>query len=484
MAKGNQESKRPKTSGLYDAESERATLGACLVLGEVPPAIRDLLNPSDFGPGHSGVYWEMLRIQELGLPLDVVTLGDGLRDTGGLDAIGGMAYVATLPSHCTDSLHGAHYAKLVKDKATKRGVLEVLAEGARLIDRADDPGAALAEIQTELASLGALTIEKQKTGWTHSELMGVNFPEPRCIIEGLLPEGLTVLAGSAKIGKSWMALQMAQSVASGADFLGRPTLAGPVLYLALEDGARRLKSRLIKQRADAGPSDLAIRYETDWPKLEHGGLIALQAAIEEMVPALVILDTFTRARDLSVQENAPEVSRAVETLQGMARSGGLALVVVHHHNKGASVGVRDALLNLRGSSAIGATADTILGLYRERGEREATLQMVSRDLDEGELRLEFDSVSTCSWQYLGDEGAIVKSDAEEEALEAVQMLEEATAGAVAKELGKSRQAVRKTLNDLCASGALVYYKKQGGRGGSPAVVYSLPGGLNQGALIE
>jgi RecA-family ATPase len=60
----------------------------------------------------------------------------------------------------------------------------------------------------------------------------------------MLPEGLTLLAGKPKLGKSWLAFSVALSIAAGGGALGaQPVAKGDVLYLALEDNARRLQSR-------------------------------------------------------------------------------------------------------------------------------------------------------------------------------------------------------------------------------------------------
>jgi RecA-family ATPase len=80
-----------------------------------------------------------------------------------------------------------------------------------------------------------------RTRWTAAELQHVEFPEPRWAVPGLLAEGLNLLVGSPKIGKSWWALNVAVSVAQGGKALGRVDVPeGDVLYLALEDGTAAL----------------------------------------------------------------------------------------------------------------------------------------------------------------------------------------------------------------------------------------------------
>ncbi|SMR98657.1 AAA family ATPase [Caldicellulosiruptor bescii] len=79
-----------------------------------------------------------------------------------------------------------------------------------------------------------------------AELLSLELPPVEFLLEGLLPnEGLTILAGREKIGKSWLCLELALSLAAGTGFLGRQTKRPyKVLYLALEDSKRRLQQRI------------------------------------------------------------------------------------------------------------------------------------------------------------------------------------------------------------------------------------------------
>ena len=71
--------------------------------------------------------------------------------------------------------------------------------------------------------------------------------EPICFtIDSILPHGLLILAGSSKIGKSWLALDMSNCVAAGDTFWKYPTTQGDVFYFALEDNNKRLQERLSK----------------------------------------------------------------------------------------------------------------------------------------------------------------------------------------------------------------------------------------------
>ena len=81
--------------------------------------------------------------------------------------------------------------------------------------------------------------------WTATDLMTTDFPEPRWAVPGLLCEGLNLLVGSPKLGKSWLCLGLGVAIASGGVALGKIHVEeGDVLYAALEDTPRRLQGRL------------------------------------------------------------------------------------------------------------------------------------------------------------------------------------------------------------------------------------------------
>jgi hypothetical protein len=143
--------------------------------------------------------------------------------------------------------------------------------------------------------------------FTAPELLALDLPEPRWAVEGVVPEGLTLLAGKPKLGKSWLALGLAVAVASGGVALGKLDVkAGDVLYLALEDTVRRLKNRLEKLLGcqQATPPD-RLTLSCLWPRQGEGGLEALGAwlIMHPGTARLVIVDTWPRFRPRSRTHN-------------------------------------------------------------------------------------------------------------------------------------------------------------------------------------
>lgn len=127
-------------------------------------------------------------------------------------------------------------------------------------------------------------------------LMAKTFEPIRWIVPGYLPEGLTVLAGAPKLGKSWLALGWMVSVAIGHITMGSiPCEQGDVLGLMLEDNERRLQRRLLQMRLQTLPERLTLL--TEWPNLDEGCCSEIEAWIAGVEkPRLIVVDVFARIR--------------------------------------------------------------------------------------------------------------------------------------------------------------------------------------------
>jgi hypothetical protein len=212
------------------------------------------------------------------------------------------------------------------------------------------------------------------------ELMAMEFPDVQWLIEDVLPEGLAVIAGKPKIGKSWWTLALALEVAREA----------PVLYLALEDTDRRLQSRF-RALLNEDPPPEQLTFHLDWPRLDRGG----NDAIEEWLAAnpaarLIVVDTIARVRPPR-KGNEDQYLGDVETWgpfqQLVGRHAGLTLIGVHHQRKGSAEDVVDTVL---GSQGLVGSVDTVMVLSRGRSKADGELFITGRDIEETERALTFD----------------------------------------------------------------------------------------------
>lgn len=224
------------------------------------------------------------------------------------------------------------------------------------------------------------------------------FPPVSWIVESLIPEGLTLLAGKPKLGKSWLALQLGYAVATGGEFLGRQAEPGAVLYAALEDNHRRLKSRLQKTRQtnDCWPEKL--EFATEWPRLDARGLEALDSWLGRNPDAkLIIIDTLATVRPTgNANEKIYQADyAALRGLHGLANKLGIAIVVVHHVRKAEA---EDPFDTVSGSTGLTGAADATLILSST--PKGKVLYGRGRDLEEIETAVAFDK-ETCLWSDLG-----------------------------------------------------------------------------------
>lgn len=285
----------------------------------------------------------------------------------------------------------------------------------------------------------------RKTSWTVGELLAAEFPPPVWIVPDLVPVGLTILGGRPKQGKSFLALQLALAVASGGEFLKRKVQQRPVTYIALEDYERRLQERLRGMGAQGTEN---LRIETVWRPLHAGGLEDLRKRIEQE-PGLFIIDTLARAYQKARFDwnDTGAVTNALAPLQELAVQHLCSIFCPDHHNKphGSDADVVDDLINSTGKPGV---ADTILGLYRKRGERQATLCTTGREVDELKLALEW--IPEClEWRLIGEAGQVRAQSVQDAVLGAIRDLGgEATVSEIADFLGKDKGNVSREISEL------------------------------------
>jgi archaellum biogenesis ATPase FlaH len=237
------------------------------------------------------------------------------------------------------------------------------------------------------------------------EIMEADFPPIQWVIDGLLAPGLTLLAGPPKVGKSWLALQIAKAVGAGEQILGRNTRKGSCLYFALEDSPRRIKTRVEMQGWDKNSSVnvvpigmLDILYHERVFKDFADGLAA---DIKDNKYRLVIIDTLSRLKTNMDQNRVEEVTMNLSPIQKIAHDENCSIILIDHHKK-ASDFEKNVISDVLGSVGKGAVADTILGLYRNNRRKSAELIITGRDIEDNVFPIKFDA-KTGLWEINLDE---------------------------------------------------------------------------------
>lgn len=233
-------------------------------------------------------------------------------------------------------------------------------------------------------------------------LLKQELPQPRWAVPNLLPEGLILLAGKPKLGKSWLALALAIAIASGGRALGQyQVTTGDVLYLALEDNPRRIQKRARKLLGE-GPIPDRLEFATRWKRLDSDGVPDLDLWLNAHSDArLIVIDTFARVRPRPqrIGNLYDEDYNALEGVKALADRYGVTIFVVHHLRK---MSADDPLDAISGTTGLTGAIDGALILNRTRGNADANLLVVGRDIEEDlELALRFDSM-TAQWIAVGN----------------------------------------------------------------------------------
>jgi RecA-family ATPase len=197
---------------------------------------------------------------------------------------------------------------------------------------------------------------------TGEELMSMPLPATRMVVEGLIPQGLHILGGAPKIGKSWLTLWLCLQIALGESVWDLPTEKGDTLYLCLEDSFARVQNRLL-YLTEAAPD--TIHFATMSETIE-GGLVK---QIEEFLaehPAtnFIAIDTLQRVRDASGEANAyANDYREVNVLKKLADKHSIAIMLIHHLRKQAD---DDPINMISGTTGLTGAVDGIYVLKKEK----------------------------------------------------------------------------------------------------------------------
>lgn len=229
-------------------------------------------------------------------------------------------------------------------------------------------------------------------------LMTTPLPPIQFIASELLPQGLHILAGAPKVGKSWLALWLCLCVAKGEPLWTFPVTQGGVLYLCLEDSYSRIQNRLLDITDDA-PDNLF--FVTVSAKLSCGLEQQVEAFLTEHPgTVLIVIDTLQRIRSSNNDAN-PYASdyRDIGILKTIADKHGIAVLLIHHLRK---MNDDDPMNMISGTTGISGATDSNFVLRKEkRGGSSATLYCTGRDIEYRELMLDFDS-EVHIWKLISD----------------------------------------------------------------------------------
>jgi hypothetical protein len=286
-------------------------------------------------------------------------------------------------------------------------------------------------------------------------IMETEFEPLRWTVPGYVPEGLSILAGRQKLGKTWLAIDFSVAVALGGSAMGGiPCTQGDVPYIDLENGERRIKRRLetLFQDDERNRPDLSrLRWSTAPPDLGSDFVEACELWRQSVpTPTLIVVDVLQRIKPAgNMARNSYENDYAIlADLQQWAMESGVSVLLLHHTRKS---GADDPLEALSGSNGLSACADSTLVL--DRTSAGITLYVRGRDVDEKETALRFDNGR---WTILGEAGEIRRSDERTRVLNLLRDAAEPMAPAdIAAAIGAPRNNVRQLIFKMVKDGEVL-----------------------------
>lgn len=228
-------------------------------------------------------------------------------------------------------------------------------------------------------------------------LLDMDIPSTKFIIKGLLPQGLAIIAGAPKIGKSWLMLDWCVKIAKGENIWNFKTTQGTTLYLCLEDNHSRIQNRLLTITDEVTSN---IYFVTSCCSLADG----LEEQIKNFVKehsdtVLIVIDTLQMVRQNSKDTSYASDYKEIEIIKKIADELQIAILLVHHMRKQDD---KDPLNKLSGTNGIAGGVDTIITLDKsKRSQNNATMICTGRDIEYCELELNFKK-EDCTWNLISD----------------------------------------------------------------------------------
>lgn len=289
------------------------------------------------------------------------------------------------------------------------------------------------------------------------------------IVPDVLPQGLTLLAGAPKMGKSLLVQQISYSVALGAPALDRfPVVQGAVLHLALEDSEKRFRDRmdLQRKRIDKGDSYPKDGYFTNqWAPLPEAITYMRKWCDKTPNAKLIVVDTLAKLIDGTNQSNQNVYNQDYQTMgqfHRLALDASIGIVIVHHLRKADAT---DPMMQISGSVGLTGAADLVWVFSRKnRNAMIAKLQSMGKDLGDTVYDLSYDP-EHISWicdDYTSADSESVTEFLLKDLFKRLDSNAEITVSQVAENINRSRQHCLKAIKKLTNDEFLV--KKESYRG--------------------
>lgn len=386
-----------------NVEAEQAVLGSVLLKSDTFSSVLEVLKPQDFYKNsHKLIFEIMIDLFENSAPQDVLTVSNLLRDKNKLEEAGGSLYLATLTSIVPVTTNIVSYAKIIREKSILRHLIEVNTDiAARCYEEQNDIDGLVDQAEQAIFDIAG------KKGGQHFTPIKAIVPAAFAAVEqlykreglitgvstgysridkmtaGLQPSDLIIIAARPSMGKTSLAMNIAQHAAI-VEKTG-------VAVFSLEMSKEQLVMRLLSSvgRIDSQRIRTGSLHSDDWPKLTRAVGILSEAPIYiDDTPAISVLEMRAKVRRLAsqneiglvivdylqlmrgrgrIENRTQEISEISRSLKALAKEHNMPVIALSQLNRGleSRTDKRPMMADLRESGAIEQDADVICFIYRD-----------------------------------------------------------------------------------------------------------------------
>jgi replicative DNA helicase len=389
-------------------EAEQSVLGGILIENSALNRVLEILSDEDFyRDSHQKIYEALLDLSEKNEPADLITLTNKLKSKNLLDDVGGPSYLASLIDMVPTAANIEYYARIVKEKATLRKLIDVATQIVTqsyrdsgdidgFLDEAEQAIFRISEhkVKPSFYHMRDVVKESFKTIerlFEKKELItGVpsGFKDLDRMTAGFQNSDLIIVAGRPSMGKTSYCLDIARYAAVEAEI--------PVAIFSLEMSKEQVALRMLCSEAMVEGQKLRSGFlkESDWPKLTlAAGNLADAPIFVDDTAAISVLELRAKARRLKADHNLgliildylqlmkgrgrserreQEISEISRSLKALAKELTIPIIAISQLSRRTEERPRQRpqLADLRESGAIEQDADVILFVYREEVYRE------------------------------------------------------------------------------------------------------------------
>ncbi len=384
-------------------EVEQSILSAILIDNNTLPEVLEVVSEKDFyREAHRKIFAAMLDLFERNEPADLITITNILKEQGRLESVGGASYLAELVDTVPMATNAAHYAKIIREKATLRQLIERAAsittrcfedrgDVEEVLDFAERSIFDISEnkVRPAFHSLADILNDTYKAveDAVGNKILVTGVPTGYHMLDektsGLQPSDLIVIAGRPSMGKTALALNIAQNASTQTGI--------PVGIFSLEMSKEQLSLRMLSSEARIDSSRMRGGFlsESDLARINRaaGTLYDLPIYIDDS-PAISALEIRAKARRMKMEKGLGlvivdylqlmrgrasaerrdlEISEISRSLKALAKEINIPVVALSQLNRKVEErsNKRPVLSDLRESGAIEQDADVIVFIYRD-----------------------------------------------------------------------------------------------------------------------